>query len=45
MGVVDTETGEIKDAGDSGDAAGTGEDAAASNQPQGEEKKEDNPGF
>ena len=45
MGVVDTETGEIKDAGDSGDAAGTGEDAAAGNQPQGEEKKEDNPGF
>lgn len=44
MGVVDTETGEVKDAGDSGDAAGTGEDAAAGNQPQGE-NKEDNPGF
>lgn len=44
MGVVDTETGEIKDAGYSGDAAGTGEDAAAGNQPEGE-NKEDNPGF
>ena len=39
---VDTETGEIKD---SGNAAGTGEDAAAGNQPAGEDKKEDNPGF
>ena len=41
IGVVDTETGEIKD---SWDAAGTGEDAAAGNQPEGE-NKEDNPGF
>ena len=44
MDVVDTETGEIKDSVDSGNAAGTGEDAAAGNQPEGE-NKEDNPGF